>query len=178
MATSQEIEQRFWSKVWRCSHRHPCKKCCWPWRTADLSVNWQCAWEYHPTFVCKALGLPSPISAARFAYETRHGTIALGTKHFHMCHRCHFGPCCNPEHLALGSHSDNMRDKDVARSSPRIIFLPDRRQWSYKAAHAAQGAFYEAWSYQRVFAGEIHPQFVSLAFQLDRPWHLDWPGEE
>jgi hypothetical protein len=25
------LEDRFWAKVWRCMHRWPCKKCCWPW---------------------------------------------------------------------------------------------------------------------------------------------------
>jgi hypothetical protein len=35
------LEARFWAKVWRCTHRHPCKRCCWPWRDLDLSEGIQ-----------------------------------------------------------------------------------------------------------------------------------------
>jgi hypothetical protein len=173
MTERQAVEQRFWAKVWQCSHRHPCKRCCWPWRSIDLSVNWKCVWGVHPGFTFSKYGSVSSMTAPRFAYELAYGRVLFTGHGLHVCHQCHFGPCCNYAHMRPGSASDNASDTRAARHRPRIIRLPDGRVWDYQAACAAQDAFYAARGLLHVFAGPVHPHFVHMLPDLDRPG-LTW----
>ena len=170
------LEEAFWSNVWQCRHRRPCKKCCWPWKKIELSANWKCIWETHATFYHKEL--PRPLAAYRVAYELTRGLLLIRGHAFPMCHQCHFGPCCNPWHVLPGSSSDNGHDRRRHTIQARSIILPDGRRWSYTVACSAQEAFYEARDYQRIFAGPIPKHFCHLEREVldhTRGVH-DWPG--
>ena len=49
----------------------------------------------------------SMMRAHRVAFELVNGPIQPG---MHVLHRCDNPPCCNPDHLFLGTQADNMRD--------------------------------------------------------------------
>lgn len=56
----------------------------------------------------------SPIVASRLFYEHFTGPIPDGK---FVCHKCDTPPCCNPDHLFLGTHSENMNDMKRKRRS-------------------------------------------------------------
>jgi hypothetical protein len=88
------VEERFWGRVDRTGD-------CWVWqgrRWRDYG-----SWTFHV-----GEGKRRTVPAHRFAWELARGVIPEG---MYVCHKCDNPPCCNPAHLFLGTHDDNMRDK-------------------------------------------------------------------
>ncbi len=54
--------------------------------------------------------------AHRFSYQTFVGEIPEGIL---VCHRCDIPPCCNPDHLFLGTDAENVADMIAKDRSPR-----------------------------------------------------------
>lgn len=81
----------FWGRLDRSD---PTK--CWEWRSYRTKAGYGQIWIY-----------PKNQYAHRIAWELTHGPIPAGMS---VCHRCDNPPCCNPAHLFVGTHQENMTD--------------------------------------------------------------------
>lgn len=73
------------------------KESCWEWGGSKTFTGYGRVWIDG-----------KHVYAHRLAWELTNGEIPKG---MHICHRCDNPPCCNPEHLFLGTDADNTTDK-------------------------------------------------------------------
>ena len=102
------IAERFWSWV---DVGEPDQ--CWPSRGCLRGASG------HVNFQANGKGN----YAHRVAWELTHGPVPDG---LHVLHHCDNPPCCNPAHLFLGTHADNMADM-AAKGRYRVIPQPGER---------------------------------------------------
>jgi hypothetical protein len=105
-----DIERRFWSHVVR--------------RTKD-----EC-WEWTLACTPKGYGRPRVLGrnymAHRLAWAFHHRQLPPVDRM--VLHHCDNPPCCNPAHLRLGTHIDNMHDRKArGRYAGSARHLPIRR---------------------------------------------------
>ncbi len=70
---------------------------CWTWRGST---------DIYGYGKVRKPGDPTQYSVTRLIYEAIHGPI-LGR--LEVTHTCNYPTCCNPKHLKLGTHLDNMQ---------------------------------------------------------------------
>lgn len=75
------------------------------WNSVDIRGDDDC-WNWK-SYNNNGYGKIGIVRAHRFAYYTKNGSISEGLL---VCHKCDNRLCCNPKHLHLGTHIDNMRD--------------------------------------------------------------------
>ena len=116
-----------WSKV---DKRGPDE--CWPWKGYRNAQGYGRTWIGDKGYY-----------AHRVIYDLAHpGEIALqapkkASSTGFLRHRCDNPPCCNPAHLLIGTHADNMRDKIergrqvsyTSIGSPRAKLTAEDVQW-------------------------------------------------
>jgi hypothetical protein len=114
-----DVARRFWAKVDKRGEHE-----CWPWRTYKQR-------GYGRFSVCltsRARGHKVQVfQAHRFAYWLTYGDSPLDLLIRHLCNN---RACCNPKHLATGTHQDNMHDVVIAGSqrgerNPNSILTPE-----------------------------------------------------
>lgn len=92
MCCRPSLEERFWAKV----NKQPGDGC-WLWTAAKGPSG--------HGFIGVAAGRTD--RAHRVSYRLNVGPIPPGLLVRHLCNNA---PCVRPDHLALGTHKDNMRD--------------------------------------------------------------------
>lgn len=68
---------------------------CWQWTLSTHKFGYGQMWDGK-----------RPEATHRLMWEVTHGEIPSGLM---VLHTCDNPPCCNPKHLVLGTHDDNMR---------------------------------------------------------------------
>jgi hypothetical protein len=91
------LAARFWAKVQK-------SDTCWLWTAAADSQGYGVFNVNRRTLM-----------AHRIAYVLHHGSVGLE----HVLHKCDVPLCCNPDHLALGNHTRNMREASERGRLPR-----------------------------------------------------------
>lgn len=87
------LEERFWTKVTKTEG-------CWKWSGTTHKGYGQ---------INPGNGAKNKIAASRASWMIHFGAIP---KDMHVLHRCDNPGCTNPKHLFLGTHADNMLDKE------------------------------------------------------------------
>jgi hypothetical protein len=78
---------------------------CWIWLGGTASSP--CGLEYGRLSVGSRGFTRRTVRAHRYSYETYKGPIPEG---LNVCHHCDISLCVNPDHLFVGTQSDNMVD--------------------------------------------------------------------
>lgn len=115
------LSQRFWARVERGTETE-----CWNWRGARTATNYTGV-QSRPGYGVMTNGSSwsGSVYTHRLAWILTYGPIPRGLC---VCHHCDNGLCCNPRHLFVGTHLDNMRDM-VAKGRGRKAHPKPRRQW-------------------------------------------------
>mgnify|MGYP000868179549 CR=1 FL=1 len=87
----ESVARRFWSHVALAGPDD-----CWEW-TAFIDKHGYGRFSYNNQMV----------QTHRFSFTLAHGSIPPDHE---VCHKCDNPKCCNPAHLFLGTHQDNMTD--------------------------------------------------------------------
>jgi hypothetical protein len=91
----------FWQKVNQKGHDE-----CWEWQGSQKGRNYK-AGKGYGQLAFRVFGKQFNISAHRLSWLIHHGDIPDGLQVLHQCDN----PCCvNPNHLFLGTNTDNQHD--------------------------------------------------------------------
>lgn len=95
--TQSTLAVHVWQFIKPCQHFPACTQCCWEWQGSRITDGYGTLMHHRKRYKAHAI-----------AYDLSMGQrIPPG---LFVCHQCDNPPCCNPAHLFVGTHSDNMKD--------------------------------------------------------------------
>lgn len=114
---TEEIIERFWAKVDKKSQDE-----CWGWKAYKNKYGYGQIRINNKKY-----------SAHRISWFIHNGEIPEHNSFHGMCalHKCDNPSCVNPTHLFLGTHQENMRDRDAKW---RGASLAGEKHWNHKLA--------------------------------------------
>lgn len=90
-------------------------------------------------------------SSHRIAWEIANGPIPDG---MFVCHKCDNKTCVNPNHLFLGSHQDNMKDRNSKGRQAKLTGILNGQSKLTEEQVLAIRSFYATGSYTQTELGE------------------------
>ena len=123
------VEERFWPKVTKSDG-------CWEWQGYCLRGG----------AGTLRVGNRS-LYAARISYEMAYGPIPEGML---VCHKCDNPKCVRPDHLFVGTHADNNKDRAAkGRSVKELPSIRGDAHWTRRYPEAAHKKALKAWETRR-----------------------------
>lgn len=101
-------DERFWQRVVK-------SDTCWVWTGAHTRFGYG-RWYYDASI--------PPVFAHRYVYAQLVGPIP---ENLCVLHRCDNPPCVRPDHLWLGTRTDNAADRDAKGRNRHVTPAPERR---------------------------------------------------
>ena len=144
--SDEEFPDHFWSRVQKGTQ----PDACWLWQGCRNRLGYGSVGRYGKTFL-----------AHRVAYEIAVGPIPEGLI---VRHECDTPGCVRPDHLAVGTHTDNMRDmhargrqvnaqrRGAAHGNAK---LTDEQVQAIRAATGRQKDIGEAFGVTQVYVSRI-----------------------
>lgn len=130
---SEKDLARFWAKVNKNGPTQPHMETpCWLWTASKDGKGYGAFKAGGKQFI-----------AHRMSWMILHGLITPG---FCGCHRCDTPTCVNPAHIFLGTHADNVRDRDYKKRANPVrgtshgrAILTEAKVIDIRARYAAGG---------------------------------------
>jgi hypothetical protein len=82
------------------------------WAKVDRSAGPDACWPFMGYRDADGYGRQKAFTSMRIVWALVHGPIP---PHMVICHQCDNPPCCNPDHLFIGTIQDNMTDAELKR---------------------------------------------------------------
>lgn len=144
---------------------------CWHW----IRARQKHCLPYGQFYVLTESGRRAVVGPHRWIYAHLHGPIPPGML---VCHRCDVPYCVNPDHLFLGTHLDNHRDRATKGRSNPVRGEKNTNARLTEAAVADIVRRYIAGETQKTLACEygVGQQSISRAVTGARWKHLSRPA--
>ncbi len=146
-----DLDVKFWNHVEKTGT-------CWLWTGAKTTNKYSCVYRNNKTQ-----------TGSRYVWINTFGAIPNG---LFVLHRCDVRHCVNPDHLFLGTHQENMKD----RNSKSRQAIGNRNGRKTKPEHTARGEKSAKAKLNSVQVLEIRELYVNgeSRAELARKYSISW----